>query len=64
MTGFIKIEDSLYLIKRQINPSYFQSSKDPKKLVGMWVEYLGCDRVVENNGKYLFCQTIEEAVEL
>jgi hypothetical protein len=59
----LTVGEDLYLIKRQINPSYFNASKDPKKLIGMWVDHLGCDRVVEHQGYYLFVQKIEEAIE-
>lgn len=59
----LNVGEDLYLIKRQINPSYFNASKDPKKLIGMWVDHLGCDRVVEHQGVYLFVQKIEEAIE-
>ena len=64
MNQYLKIEDNLYLIKRQINPSYFDLSNNPKKLIGMWVDHLDCDKVVDHNGVYLFCQLIEEAKEV
>lgn len=60
----LNVGEDLYLIKRQINPSYFNASKDPKKLIGLWVDHLDCDKVVDHNGVYLFCQLIEEAKEV
>lgn len=57
----LKVKEDLYQVKRAMNASYFNGSNNPKKLVGMWVDHLDCDRVIQDNNKYLFCQLIEEA---
>lgn len=31
-----------------------------QKLIGLWVEYLGGDRVVRQNDRILICETVEE----
>jgi len=60
----LNVEDNLYIIKRSINPQYFNDSKDPKKLIGMWVDHLRCDKVVLHRDRYLFLNRIEEAQEI
>jgi hypothetical protein len=62
--NLLNIEDNLYIIKRSINPQYFNDSKDSKKLIGMWVDHLGCDKVVLYKDRYLFLNKIEEAQEI
>jgi|TARA_R110000822_G_C14992885_1_gene459892 hypothetical protein len=59
----LEIEDKLYQILKSFNPSYFTNKTDEinKKLLGLWVSYLGGDRVVQNNNKFLICKQIEEA---
>jgi hypothetical protein len=64
--NLIKINDDLLQVVRDFNPAYFvtdkNSNKMNQKLIGMWVEYLGCDRAVRQNDRIYLCKTIEDAV--
>lgn len=49
-----------------MNPSYFITDKTRpnwlnQKLLGLWVDHLGCNRVVRKDGKILICRIIEDA---
>ena len=53
----------LLQIIRDFNPNYFVtdgSNQMNQKLIGLWVEYLGGDRVVRQNDRILICETVEE----
>ncbi len=60
----VKIDDQLLEVIRDFNPSYFVTDKNSnqmnQKLIGLWVEYLECDRVVRKDNRILICRTIEE----
>ncbi len=64
--NLIKVNDDLLQIVRDFNPYYFVTDKKSnqlnQKLIGMWVNYLGCDRAVRQDDRILLCKTIEEAV--
>jgi len=61
----VSINDTLLEIIRDFTPTYFVTDPDSnqmnQKLIGLWVEYLGGDRVVRKDGRILICKTIEEA---
>jgi hypothetical protein len=61
----IYVGDVMLEILREFNPSYFFTEKNSnavnQKLLGIWVDHLGGDRVVHSNNKFLICRTIEEA---
>jgi len=62
--NLVQINDVILQVKRDFHPNYFitdGSNHLNQKLIGLWVEYLGCDRVVRQNDKILICKTIEEA---
>ena len=63
----VRIDDALLEVIREFNPHYFVT--DPSRpnwlnqqFIGMWVHYLGCDRVVRQDNKILICKTVEDAV--
>jgi|TARA_R110002050_G_scaffold96293_1_gene200313 hypothetical protein len=61
--NLVKIDGVLLQIIRDFNPSYFVtdgSNQMNQKLIGLWVEYLGGDRVVRQNDRILICETVEE----
>tara|TARA_B100000768_G_scaffold96190_1_gene89769 strand:- start:46 stop:264 length:219 start_codon:yes stop_codon:yes gene_type:complete len=64
--NLIKINDELLQVVRDFNPNYFitdkSSNKMNQKLIGMWVEHLGCDRAVRQNDRIYLCKTLEDAV--
>ena len=63
--NLVKIDNVLLQVIRDFNPSYFVtdgSNQMNQKLIGLWVEYLGGDRVVKQNGRILICRTIEDAI--
>ncbi len=64
--NLVEVNDVTLQIVRDFNPEYFLTDKNSnhmnQKLIGMWVEYLGCDRVVRKEGRILICRTIEDAV--
>tara|TARA_B100000780_G_scaffold1294_1_gene1068 strand:+ start:4179 stop:4400 length:222 start_codon:yes stop_codon:yes gene_type:complete len=64
--NLVKINDELLQIVRDFDPYYFVTDKNSnqlnQKLIGMWVNYLGCDRAVRQEDRILLCKTIEEAV--
>ena len=54
----VRIDDALLEVIREFNPHYFVT--DPSRpnwlnqqFIGMWVHYLGCDRVVRQDNKIL-----------
>ncbi len=63
--NLVKIDNVLLQVIRDFNPSYFVtdgSNQMNQKLIGLWVEYLGGDRVVKQNDRILICRTIEDAI--
>ena len=60
----VKVNDVLLEVIRDFNPDYFvtdpNSNQMNQKLIGLWVEYLGCDRVVRKDNSILICKTVEE----
>mgnify|MGYP001098813524 CR=1 FL=1 len=62
----VKVNDVLLEVIRDFNPDYFvtdpNSNQMNQKLIGLWVEYLGCDRAVRQNDRIYLCKTIEDAV--
>lgn len=60
----VKVNDVLLEVIRDFNPDYFitdpNSNQMNQKLIGLWVEYLGCDRVVRKDNRILICKTVEE----
>jgi hypothetical protein len=61
----IYVGDVMLEILREFNPNYFVTEKNSntvnQKLLGIWVDHLGGDRVIHTNDKFLICRTIEEA---
>jgi hypothetical protein len=61
----IHVGDDLLEILREFNPSYFFTDKNSnrvnEKLLGLWVDHLNGDRVINKDNKFLICRTIEEA---
>tara|TARA_B100000902_G_scaffold39597_1_gene47116 strand:- start:4107 stop:4319 length:213 start_codon:yes stop_codon:yes gene_type:complete len=63
--NLVKIDNVLLQVIRDFSPSYFVtdgSNQMNQKLIGLWVEYLGGDRVVKQNDRILICRTIEDAI--
>ena len=62
----VRIDDVLLEVIREFNPSNFvtdNSNQMNKQLIGAWVAYLDCDRVVRERGnKILICRTVEDAI--
>ena len=63
--NLITVNDVLLQIIRDFNPEYFVTDKGSnqmnQKLIGLWVQHLGGDRVVRQDNRILICRTIEEA---
>ena len=63
--NLVQINDVILQIVRDFAPHYFVTDKDSNKmnqeLIGMWVDYLGADRVVRNDDRILICKTIQDA---
>ena len=61
----IYVGNDLLEILREFNPSYFITDKTGnrvnEKLLGLWVDHLMGDRVINKDNKFLICRTIEEA---
>jgi hypothetical protein len=61
----IYVGDDLLEVLRVFNPSYFFTDKGSnrvnEKLLGLWVDHLMGDRVINKDNKFLICRTIEEA---
>lgn len=62
----LKFNDDLLEVVKVMNPSYFITDKTRpnwlnQKLLGLWVDHLGCNRVVRKDGKILICRIIEDA---
>ena len=61
----IHVGDDLLEILREFNPSYFFTDKNSnrvnEKLLGLWVDHLNGDRVINKDNKFFICRTIEEA---
>ncbi len=62
----LKFNDDLLEVVRVMSPSYFITDKKRpnwlnQELLGLWVHYLECDRVVRKDNKILICRVIEEA---
>jgi len=59
----ILVEGQLYEILRTFYKSYFTTKKKEinKKLIGLWVNHLEGDRVVQTEGNFHICRLIEEA---
>lgn len=63
--NLVKIDNVLLQVIRDFNPQYFVtdgSNQMNQKLIGLWVEYLGGDRVVKQNNRILICRTIEDTI--
>ncbi len=62
----LKFDDILLEVVRVMSPQYFvtdpKSNQMNQQLLGMWVHYLGADRVVRKEGKILICKVIEDAI--
>ena len=58
----IPVDNQLYEILRTFHKSYFTNKKKEinKQLVGVWVHHLEGDRVVQTEGKFHICRSIEE----
>lgn len=59
----IPVEDNLYEVLRTFNKSYFTTKKKEinKNLVGIWVEHLEGNKVIQTEEKFHVCRLIEEA---
>jgi hypothetical protein len=54
--------DDLYLIIREF-PIYQLTDKDGRiknELFNAWKEYLGADKVLKNQTRFMFCETVQE----
>ena len=63
----LKINDELYEVIKSFKPEYFVTdggNRMNQKLIGMWVAYLGCDRVLRKDNKILIVKQIENAIIL
>ncbi len=63
----LKINDELYEVIKSFKPEYFITdggNRMNQKLIGMWVAYLGCDRVLRKDNKILIVKQIENAIIL
>ena len=58
----ILVEGQLYEILRSFHSSYFTKKNNEvnRKLIGVWVHHLEGDRVVQTEGKFHICRSIEE----
>ena len=60
----VSINDTPLEVIRDFTPIYFVTDRNSnqmnQKLIGLWVEYLGGDRVVRKDDRILICKTIEE----
>lgn len=59
----IPVDNQLYEVLRTFHKSYFTTKKKEinKKLIGLWVNYLEGDRVIQTEGNFHICRLIEEA---
>ena len=63
----LKVNDELYEVIKPFKPEYFVTdggNRMNQKLIGMWVAYLGCDRVLRRDNKILIVKQIENAIEI
>ena len=63
----LKVNDELYEVIKSFKPEYFVTdggNRMNQKLIGMWVAYLGCDRVLRRDNKILIVKHIENAIEI
>ena len=63
----LKVNDELYEVIKSFKPEYFVTdggNRMNQKLIGMWVAYLGCDRVLRKDNKILIVKQIENAIIL
>jgi|TARA_R100001163_G_scaffold62180_1_gene52729 hypothetical protein len=63
----LKVNDELYEVIKSFKPEYFVTdggNRMNQKLIGMWVAYLGCDRVLRRDNKILIVKQIENAIEI
>ena len=60
----VSINDTPLEVIRDFTPTYFVTDRNSnqmnQKLIGLWGEYLGGDRVVRKDDRILICKTIEE----
>jgi len=60
--GIIKSGDKLYMILKILSPhSILKDNEINKQLLGMWVKWEDGDHVLEKDGKFLICRTIQDA---
>ena len=60
------VNDRGYLVKRTIPVNRFEvkgSNRLNMELCQAFRDYLGCDHVLRTQTEFLFCETIEDAVE-
>jgi|TARA_R100000479_G_C6210910_1_gene138180 hypothetical protein len=63
----LKVNDELYEVIKSFKPEYFVTdggNRMNQKLIGMWVAYLGCDRVLRRDNEILIVKQIENAIVL
>ena len=63
----LKVNDELYEVIKSFKPEYFITdggNRMNQKLIGMWVAYLGCDRVLRRDNRILIVKQIENAIVL
>ncbi len=63
----LKVNDELYEVIKSFKPEYFVTdggNRMNQKLIGMWVAYLGCDRVLRRDNRILIVKQIENAIVL
>lgn len=63
MKRLFKHGDNLYLILREIpKHNIEEESIANKKMLKLWVDYLNGNHVLLHEGKYLICETVQDAV--
>jgi GH43 family beta-xylosidase len=64
--NLVRHGNQLLEIIRDFNPSNFITDSEGrqmnKELLGMWVNHLEGDSVVQKNGKILICRQVEDAI--
>jgi len=56
-------EDNAYEILRSMPITYFKNKNESinQQVLGLWVNYLGGDHVLQKENYFLICKTIPEA---
>ena len=56
-------DNTPYEIRKKIGKSHFQNGDGSlnKKVLGLYVKELNCDKVLEMKGDLLICKTVEDA---